>query len=55
MLDVETHMLGPFKVAVAGGLILTNSKQNEVTVVIILTTTDSGMYINITTLYCGLV
>jgi hypothetical protein len=46
-------MLGPFEAAVLWGLILTNSKHNEV-IIIIMTTTDSGMYRNIT-LYCGLV
>jgi hypothetical protein len=55
MLDIETHLLGPSKAAVAGCLILTDSKQNEVIVIIIMTTTDSEMYINITAVYCGLV
>ena len=41
MLDIETRKLCPFKAAVAGVLILTNSKQNEVIVIIIIkTTTD---------------
>jgi len=48
-------MLRPFKTALAGGLILTDSRQNEVVVIIILTTAVSVMYGNITTLYSGLV
>ena len=39
MLDIETHMLGPFKDAVVGVLILTSSKQSEI-IVIIMTTTE---------------
>jgi hypothetical protein len=45
-------MQGPFKAAVARGLILTDSKQKEV-ILILMTMTDVETYRNNTTLYCG--